>query len=69
MKIRLAEKVPFFAASAVVVVITYLVQQGSGAVKGLPFALRAENALVSYLIYIGKTFWPTRLAVFYPYPP
>jgi protein O-mannosyl-transferase len=68
LKSRFVEKVPFFAASAVVVVITYLVQQGSGAVKGLPIGLRAENALVSYLIYIGRTFWPTRLAVFYPYP-
>ncbi len=48
--------------------ITYLVQQGAGAVKPLPFEMRAENALVSYLIYIGKTVWPTRLAVFYPYP-
>jgi tetratricopeptide (TPR) repeat protein len=29
---------------------------------------RIENALLSYVIYIGQTFWPTRLAVFYPYP-
>ena len=27
-----------------------------------------ENAAVSYAIYILKTLWPTRLAVFYPYP-
>jgi tetratricopeptide (TPR) repeat protein len=30
--------------------------------------LRLENALVSYIIYIAKMFWPARLAVFYPYP-
>ena len=29
--------------------------------------LRVENALVSYLIYAGKMFWPSGLAVFYPY--
>jgi len=29
---------------------------------------RMENALVSYLRYLGKTFWPSNLAVFYPYP-
>jgi tetratricopeptide (TPR) repeat protein len=65
----LGEKIPFFGASAAVAIVAYLVQQGSGAIKRLPIGLRAENALVSYLIYIGKTFWPTRLAVFYPYPP
>ena len=30
--------------------------------------LRIENALVSYVIYVGKMFWPAKLAVFYPYP-
>ncbi|MEI8043124.1 MAG: hypothetical protein WCL11_17065 [Verrucomicrobiota bacterium] len=30
--------------------------------------MRFENALVSYVRYLGKTFWPSRLAVFYPYP-
>ena len=27
-----------------------------------------ENALISYVTYIGQMFWPARLAVFYPYP-
>ncbi|MBV8892635.1 MAG: tetratricopeptide repeat protein [Acidobacteria bacterium] len=63
------EKIPFFAASISAAAITYLVQQGAGAVKPLPLTLRLENALISYLVYIGKTLWPTRLAVFYPYPP
>ena len=69
LKSHLVEKIPFFVASAAVAAVTYLVQQGSGAVKGLPIELRAENALVSFLVYIAKTFWPMRLAVFYPYPP
>jgi len=30
--------------------------------------LRVENALVSYMRYIEKAFWPSRLALFYPYP-
>jgi Flp pilus assembly protein TadD len=30
--------------------------------------LRAANVLVSYLTYIGKTYWPTALACWYPYP-
>ncbi len=27
-----------------------------------------ENALVSYARYLAKAFWPSRLALFYPYP-
>jgi tetratricopeptide (TPR) repeat protein len=30
--------------------------------------LRIGNALTSYVSYLGKTFWPLRLAVFYPFP-
>ncbi len=64
------EKIPFFALSAASAVITYLVQARSGAVDALhiSFALRIENALVSYFIYIAQMFWPAGLAVFYPYP-
>lgn len=63
-----AEKVPFFALSAAVSAITYFAQQGSRAIKAFPIGLRVENALVSYVTYIGKMFWPVDLAVFYPYP-
>ena len=35
----------------------------------LPFYWRAGNSLCSLFIYIGQMFWPTHLAVFYPYPP
>jgi tetratricopeptide (TPR) repeat protein len=38
------------------------------AVARLPLDTRIANALVSYIRYLGKTFWPSRLAVFYPYP-
>jgi tetratricopeptide (TPR) repeat protein len=64
------EKLPFLALSAAAAIVTYLAQQGSGAVKTLnavPLELRTGNALVSYAVYILKTIWPTRLAVFYPY--
>ncbi len=65
------EKLPLLLLSAAVAVVTYEVQQSSRAVKTLsvfPLTLRIENALVSYAIYIGKTVWPSDLAVFYPYP-
>ena len=36
--------------------------------KALPLEARLANATHSYTLYILKTFWPARLAVFYPYP-
>ena len=45
------EKLPLFALSAAASVVTYLVQQSSGAVAAIPFAERAKNAFLSYLIY------------------
>ena len=68
---RWREKIPLFALSAASAVVTLLVQQAGGAVRTseqFPFLLRVENAAVSYVVYIFKWFWPTRLAVFYPYP-
>ena len=65
---RLWEKAPFFALTAAEAIATYVAQSGSGAVQGFPLGLRIENALVSYVVYIAKMFWPVRLAVFYPYP-
>ena len=64
------EKVPFFALSVASAAITYIVQRASGAVDSLDIGigLRLENALVSYVVYIAKMLWPSRLAVFYPYP-
>ena len=34
----------------------------------VPLGLRIENALLSYVTYLAKMFWPSGLAVFYPYP-
>jgi cytochrome c-type biogenesis protein CcmH/NrfG len=34
----------------------------------LPFSVRAGNAFVSYVRYLGKTFWPHALSAFYPFP-
>lgn len=66
-----AEKTPFFAVSLVGSVVTFLAQKQGGSVVPLdviPFGQRVANACVSYARYLGKTVWPDRLAVFYPYP-
>jgi protein O-mannosyl-transferase len=67
-KLILLEKLPFLTLAAVAGVITYFAQQASRAIKPFPIGLRLENALVSYATYLARTFWPARLAVFYPYP-
>jgi tetratricopeptide (TPR) repeat protein len=65
------EKIPLFVLSALSCIITYMVQQRGGAVtplEALPVGVRIANALVSYVAYVRKTFFPHDLAVFYPYP-
>jgi tetratricopeptide (TPR) repeat protein len=65
------EKIPFFAMSAASAMITWLVQQSGGAVRTaeqFPLPLRLENAAVSCVLYLFQWFWPSRMAVFYPYP-
>ena len=71
LRSALRVKIPLLALAAASAITTYLVQRRSGAVREVgqfPLALRVENAVVSYAIYIVKVFWPARLAVFYPYP-
>ena len=64
------EKIPFLVLAAASSVVTFLVQKEGGAVWSvdyLPIVSRINNALVAYCAYLGKMFWPERLAVFYPY--
>ena len=66
-----AEKIPFFALAALGSIVAFAVQQHghSFAVgEGLPLGARVGNALISYCRHLGKLFWPTDLAVFYPHP-
>ena len=63
------EKIPLFVLSGVSIYITLVAQRIGGAVisfKKLDIWWRVSNAIVSYAIYILKTFVPVRLAVFYP---
>lgn len=65
------EKVPLFLMSAASSVVTIVAQRSSGSVvdtSALPLSVRMGNAFVSYVAYIGKMFWPAKLAVFYPHP-
>src|SRR5437899_3267085 len=63
------EKLPLLILSAGSCVITFVLQKrAAGAIPPLPLLWRVQNAVASYVIYVWKTLWPTRLAVFYPHP-
>jgi tetratricopeptide (TPR) repeat protein len=65
------EKVPLFILTMVSSVITFIVQQKAGAMnvgKSFSLSVRISNALVCYIRYIAKIFYPSRLAVLYPHP-
>lgn len=65
------EKIPFFVITLIFCAATFLAQQKGGAVKSLvhfSIADRIANALVSYVLYLEKMFWPFNLAIFYPHP-
>ena len=68
---KILEKIPFFAASLAVSLVTVLVHKEVGATASLsliPPVVRFENSLVSYVAYVLQMLWPADLAVFYPYP-
>ena len=65
------EKAVLFALAAVSCAVTYRVQQAGGAVGSLdllPPGMRLANAVVACAEYVRLLFWPSGLAVLYPYP-
>jgi len=65
------EKVPLFTLVAASCTMTIFAQQQGNAIRSLadsPLSARIGNALLAYLGYLGKTFWPHDLAVLYPFP-
>jgi len=63
------EKTPLLVLSGLSCLVTIRAQDSAtGLLEQLPFTWRLNNALLSYIEYLRQTFWPTRLAVFYPHP-
>ncbi len=65
------EKLPLLGLALAMSAVTLFAQQRGGALgagEDIPFGLRLANAGVAYVAYLGKTFWPTHLAGFYPHP-
>ena len=67
----LLEKVPFLLLSAASAVVTMKAQKAGGTVRTLSLyslPLRLETAVISYVRYLGKAIWPSKLVVLYPHP-
>jgi hypothetical protein len=67
----LREKLPFFLLAGLSCWITVRGQRGESTLSSLHeigLVERVNNAIVSYLQYLGKMLWPTDLAVLYPHP-
>ena len=66
-----AEKLPLLALAAGSSALTWIAVRQGGSAQSLdyiPLVERSANALLSYVAYIGKLFWPVDLALFYPHP-
>ncbi len=63
------EKCPLFALAAFGSAVAYFAQMTAMVSLGIyPVKVRIANAVVSYVTYMEKMFWPQSLSVFYPYP-
>jgi len=61
------EKLPLFVLVGASAVITLHAERQ--ATTPYPLSVRMANAVVSYLWYVEKAFWPSHLALLYPHPP
>jgi tetratricopeptide (TPR) repeat protein len=61
------EKLPLLLLSLCSAMMTVIAARSSDAARSGFTGARIGNALVAYVRYLGKAFWPTRLAMMYPY--
>jgi len=67
LKKLIVEKIPFFLLMIALCVVTFFAQHSVGAVSSVELSSRLGNVPVAYVRYLAKTFWPTDLAIVYPY--
>ncbi len=62
------EKLPLFGMAAAACVATLFAQTVTlASVAQISLPMRVGNALISYVTYLGQMFWPSGLAVLYPF--
>lgn len=67
----LREKIPFLILGCAFAALAFWAEKSIGALPSLSaFSLeqRISNAMISYVAYVQKTFWPLHLSVLYPLP-
>ncbi len=67
----LCEKAPLLLLSAASAVVTLKAQRAGGTVRSFSLyslPLRLETAVISYVRYMGKAIWPSKLVALYPHP-
>ena len=66
------EKLPLLALSAASAIVTVRAQRADYAMSNplntFPFAIRMGNAVLSYVQYLKKAFWPSGFSILYPHP-
>jgi protein O-mannosyl-transferase len=72
LKPLVLEKIPFFVLAFFFSALTFWIQKthadNFAPLEKLGLMDRTWHAMLSYVQYLSKLFWPTNLAVFYPYP-
>jgi len=71
LRVLVVERMPLLVMSILSSWVTVVAQKRGNAMSGvavLTIQQRLGNALVSYVKYIGKMFWPSGLAYYYPHP-
>ena len=65
----MVEKLPLLALAAISSLVTVFVQsEARTPAADIAFPLRAANAVVAYVRYMGKAIWPSDLVFLYPHP-
>ncbi len=62
------EKEPLWILCVMAALISLATQKGAQLQYQPPLWVRLENAIYSYVRYVGKAFWPTAMAPEYPHP-
>ena len=62
------EKIPLFVLSVVFSIVTFIAATKSLQAFSVPLKERIIHSLITYLAYLQKMFWPSKLSSFYPYP-
>lgn len=71
LKPLLLEKIPFFVPAIFFSALTFWIQKKHAfyiSWERLGLMDRTGHAMLSYVQYLSKTFWPANLAAYYPYP-